>query len=698
MHEENVKKRAWVKNAAIIFLAAMLLLTFFSNTIMNRSLPEVAARYTSSGTINARIRGMGTVAANDSYEVAINQTRTVREVNVRLDKEVEVGDILFTLADVSSEELKAAREELHNLLITYERAVINASLDGDYASEERGIRTARRNLDDARSELDDISHDNQAEIDKAQKALDSAQSDFDSADVEFVSAEATEAARKAVRDSAKVSLENAQDNEKIRTAAVTTARKNLDSLGGLDTPSSTLLDELNRSISETSTEITKKEAELRVAEQMHKANYDAFVEETKNHFLAIATSTSLAAPEGWNQEARRAAYLEAYAEEYEKKYGETAPLLVAYRTITGLNGEIKALNAELSRLRQQRSTEQGKDNSSEYNRLTRRLNDAEAALESAATARESAERVLATAQNGLDAATETRLAAETERNAAEQKRNAAESDLKLAQDSYKNAVKQANDTIRSHQIALEDLLFALSERQKNDGVTSALQDLDMSELQRQIEDKHSQIDGLEDEGAEGAITSPVNGVVKQINISAGNQTQPGMPMAVIEVLDRGYSLEFPITLEQSKKISVGDIAEIDTWWWGGDIFAVLASIRNDPQNPASSRILTFDISGDVTSGTQLNLSIGERSANYEVIVPNSAIRSDTNGDFVLVVLARNSPLGNRYTATRVDVNVLASDDTQSAVSGGLSAWGDYVITTSNKPIEPGMQVRLVDNP
>ena len=40
--EFKTANREWVKNAAIIFLAVLLVLTFFSNTIMNRSLVEVA--------------------------------------------------------------------------------------------------------------------------------------------------------------------------------------------------------------------------------------------------------------------------------------------------------------------------------------------------------------------------------------------------------------------------------------------------------------------------------------------------------------------------------------------------------------------------------------------------------------------------------------------------------------------------------
>ena len=34
MNENGKNKREWVKNAAIVFLAVMLVLTFFSNTIM----------------------------------------------------------------------------------------------------------------------------------------------------------------------------------------------------------------------------------------------------------------------------------------------------------------------------------------------------------------------------------------------------------------------------------------------------------------------------------------------------------------------------------------------------------------------------------------------------------------------------------------------------------------------------------------
>ena len=95
----------------------------------------------------------------------------------------------------------------------------------------------------------------------------------------------------------------------------------------------------------------------------------------------------------------------------------------------------------------------------------------------------------------------------------------------------------------------------------------------------------------------------------------------------------------------------------------------------------------------IQSGQALNISVGQRSSEYELVVPNSAVREDNNGKFILIVESKSSPLGNRYIATRVDVEVLASDDNNTAISAGLYGY-EYVITTSTKPVEAGQQVRL----
>ena len=124
----KVKNRGWVKNVAIIFLTVMLILTFFSNTIMNRSLPEVATQAVTSDSITAKIRGTGTVTANGSYEVMADSTRKVKTVMIKEGQEVNTGDILFVLEAGASEELEAARDALRAAQKAYQEALINISV------------------------------------------------------------------------------------------------------------------------------------------------------------------------------------------------------------------------------------------------------------------------------------------------------------------------------------------------------------------------------------------------------------------------------------------------------------------------------------------------------------------------------------------------------------------------------------------
>ena len=113
------KRRDWVKNAAIIFLAVMLVLTFFSNTIMNYSLPEVATQYVQRGTITAKVRGTGTVEATDPYNVMVKESRVISSVAVKQGDTVEKDQVIYYLEDAESDELKKAEDELEDLELAY---------------------------------------------------------------------------------------------------------------------------------------------------------------------------------------------------------------------------------------------------------------------------------------------------------------------------------------------------------------------------------------------------------------------------------------------------------------------------------------------------------------------------------------------------------------------------------------------------
>ena len=192
------------------------------------------------------------------------------------------------------------------------------------------------------------------------------------------------------------------------------------------------------------------------------------------------------------------------------------------------------------------------------------------------------------------------------------------------------------------------------------------------------------------------ITADISGIVNSINVVAGKTFQYQETLAVLQPEGQGCTMSFSVTNEQAKRLSVGDRAELVNSWRYDDLNVVLTSIKPDKSNPSQNKLLTFSITGEIVAGQSLSVSVGQKSATYDFIVPNSALKEDSNGKFILIVESKSSPLGNRYIATRVDVEVIASDDTQSAIRGGLMGY-EYVITTATKPVEAGKQVRLSDN-
>ena len=94
MKESLKMNRTWVIKLAAVFFVILLLLTFFSNTIMNYSLPQVATQTIQSGTITSKVRGSGTVTTANPYNVTVSSERKIKIVNVKEGDSVEQGALL----------------------------------------------------------------------------------------------------------------------------------------------------------------------------------------------------------------------------------------------------------------------------------------------------------------------------------------------------------------------------------------------------------------------------------------------------------------------------------------------------------------------------------------------------------------------------------------------------------------------------
>lgn len=228
-------------------------------------------------------------------------------------------------------------------------------------------------------------------------------------------------------------------------------------------------------------------------------------------------------------------------------------------------------------------------------------------------------------------------------------------------------------------------------------VTSIASELELKGIRDEIFLAQQKVARLEKDNIGATITSPVDGRVTSLSYTSGETTSADSPVAIIQIDGKKLTVSFSVKKEQAQKLKVGDEAQPQNYWeYGDDFKAVLRQITADSSDPQNSRLLKFEVDSDaVNAGDSVQLQIAESVKNYDLVVPNSAIRSDGNGTFVLIVQIRQSPLGNRYIASRESVKVLAKDDTNSAISGSFNPYV-YVITTSSSMITSGSQVRLAD--
>lgn len=560
MNENGTKKREWVKNAAIIFLAVLLVLTFFSNTFMNYSLPEVAAQYVQSGTITAKVRGTGVVESGDPYNIKISETRKVESVLVKAGDTVQKGDILFMLADKESTELKTAEDALDAAVLEFEKSILSGEISNSVISNVQtgsisSVSTYQNRILAA-----------EAEIEKHKKTVDEAQSKIDQLNA-YIKQQGYGSPDTTEEDRAVFNAQNAYD---IKNEELTLAKTNLNSL----------------------------QSDLVAAQKI--------VRDYESGILSVSGSDAL---DEYNMAKLKVDKL-------------PAQIQTAQEAVTNVQSQVYSLNVELEKAK--KNLENKKGNTGSINSMNVELENWNLEL------------------------------------LARQKK------LKTAEDD------------------------------KAQLLTDIAQELSLDAQSDLINEKREEVAKLRAEAVGAVVEAPISGIVTTVGVTAGEETKPDVPVAVMQPEGKGFFMSFSVTNEQAKRLSAGAKADLVNSWRYEDVEVTLKSIKPDPTEPSQKKLLTFDVSGSVTAGQSLNVSVGDKSANYDMIVPNSAVRKDNNGSFILTVESKPSPLGNRYIATRVDVEVIASDDTQSAVTGGLYGY-EFVITTSTKPVEAGQLVRLANN-
>ncbi|MBR4895739.1 MAG: hypothetical protein IKZ41_04870, partial [Clostridia bacterium] len=161
--KDSATRRAWVKNVAIIFLVILLLLTFFSRTILNYSLPEVSAQYAQYATLTTAVKTQGTVKANESYNVVFEekeadggtvQSRKVVSVYVKEGDTVEKDAPILALSGGPSVQLDETRRDYETKKREYELALLDSGIEDK--NSEKSITDKKREIEKAEDKLSEL--------------------------------------------------------------------------------------------------------------------------------------------------------------------------------------------------------------------------------------------------------------------------------------------------------------------------------------------------------------------------------------------------------------------------------------------------------------------------------------------------------------------------------------------------------------
>lgn len=777
-NEAQNKRRGWVKNATIIFLAVMLVLTFFSNTILNWSLPEVSGQYAGYGQIKTSITGSGTVKANMTYSITSKDAREVKEVLVKKGDHVEAGQSLILLEDFENADLTAAEDSLKDMEYNYEVKLVNhnnsdsnteindlreqlAALrkekekadsldrqitgaeeivkiyDSDYkrytnsvanlektvseltsgdaansaelAEKIAAYEAAAQNLADAKTALEtanniynEISDESDTSYAAAKSAYDAAKKAYDSAVQELAYLE--EDYQTAIKDSsdygstqaslasASAALSSAKNARDTAQSTLTNAESTLKNLypGNIDS------DNEYKTVQNAQTQyLSAKKA----YEDALKTGDSALIAQTKAALDALTDYTAVLS--AWDEyltaKSRYAAAVDAVSaaqaryDAISKAAGSTTN--VTDKELASMLRNIEQKRTALVELKTELNTAQ--KNFEEASSRDGRLQAAKADKTTAQRSVNEWERKSAQLKNEMDkmVSNETK-AVKNDLKSEQQKQSAVKEQLDSAQtklDSLKadmpKTPEQLGEEIKTAQKQLTTLVT-------NNSKADSLFALEIQKDQEAIEKQREKVEKLKEKTYTGEITAKVTGTISNLNCVAGQTVDAGSSYGEIEVDGKGYSMQISVTNEQAASVHVGDRCSITDYYWGPEVKMTVASIKPDTSNPGKGKILEIEIDGEVSEGQTLNLSIGDRQTSYDLVVPNSAIREDSNGKYILIASVKSTPLGNRYIAKRVNVTVIKKDNLNSAVDAGTEYGYEYVITSSTAPVEEGSQVRL----
>ncbi len=489
------KRREWVKNAAIIFLIIMLLLTFFSNTIMNYSLPEVATQYVQRGTITAKVRGTGNVEATDPYNVVVKETRVISSVAVKQGDVVEKDQVLYYLEDAESDELQKAEDELEDLKLAYMKGLFGSNVSSEVISKVAngntdGFAALQAKVTDMQNRLDSA----QARVKECQDALDA------------------------------INLQSTLNTNNSSVSTIADEFAKIKATTDLSHATEGFNQYKAKRVAELTSEITELEKQIADLETVITSGQGAIGDATVGDTTSVGTTDALQ-----TQKAAAKTKLDTTLNTLNSKLSQNYSLSEAL--VFSQNADWNGLNND-----QQLALQDFMAAYTDYKKYSDSLDDA-SSVGTNQDSLDSKKNRLADLQaslaeiNAITIESSEGVQDATERlEKAEQNISEITTANKQTSVAYQNKIADAEAALKNAQ-AVYDLL----KEEQTLMVSDINAELDLAKASKDIAEKEEQIAKLKEKSMGAEITAPVAGTVTSLSYVAGETTKPEEPAAVIQV-------------------------------------------------------------------------------------------------------------------------------------------------------------------
>lgn len=262
--------------------------------------------------------------------------------------------------------------------------------------------------------------------------------------------------------------------------------------------------------------------------------------------------------------------------------------------------------------------------------------------------------------------------------------------LTLDMEDLQEKYAQAEWTLQYEQTRLSDLKYNRShagEGGLRDEAGLLLQEHTVETAEKMLAEYQALVD------TEGRVVSAYSGVIESVSVRPGDETSESAALVVIDEGD-GWQFVGKVTKEERKYVNAGDALRLELSGSGrGYIETEVLSVAAGADENGMYELRAKLDSGDYSYGQTGSFTMIKANDENACSIPLSALYSDNEGSYVLVITEENTFFGTELRAIRRSVTVMDKNDTNAALFENPLTTEEKIIITSDRAVAPNDIVR-----